>query len=85
MSYIPASIFDRCGAQRRTSKSKISKNYTKLFLSWCSQRFVFFRSVGKIYLFGFEIEDVEELKTKPETSGRDLAVGMDEAWYGTQI
>ena len=45
----------------------------------------FWRSVGKIYLFGIEIEDVEELKTKPETSGRDLAVGMDEAWYGTQI
>ena len=47
---------------------------------------IFFgRSVGKIYLFGIEIEDVEELKTKPETSGRDLAVGMDEAWYGAQI
>ena len=45
----------------------------------------FWRSVGKIYLFGIEIEDVEELKTKPETSGRDLAVGMDEAWYGAQI
>ena len=25
------------------------------------------------------------LRANPETSGRDLAVGMDEAWYGTQI
>ena len=41
----------------------------------------FLRSVGKIYLFGVEIEDIEELRAKPETSGRDLAVGMDEAWY----
>ena len=32
------------------------------------------RSIGKTYLFGIEIEDVEELKTKPETSGRNLAV-----------
>ena len=39
----------------------------------------------KIYLFGFEIEGIEELRTKPETSGRDLPVGMDKAWYGTQI
>ena len=45
----------------------------------------FLRSVGNIYLFGVEIEDVEALRAKPERSGRDLAVGMDEAWYGAQI
>ena len=30
-------------------------------------------------------EHVWVLRTNPETSGRDLAVGMDEAWYGAQI
>jgi hypothetical protein len=41
--------------------------------------------VGKMNLFGFDMEDMEELRTKQETSGRDLPFGMDKAWYGTQI
>ncbi len=38
-----------------------------------------------MYLFGFDMEDMEELRTEQETSGRDLAVGMGKAWYGIQI
>ena len=43
------------------------------------------KMVGKIYLFGLDIEDVEELRTKPETSSRDLSFGRDEARSGAQI
>ena len=35
--------------------------------------------------FGFDMEDMEKLRTKQETSGRDLPSGMDKAWYWTQI
>ena len=31
------------------------------------------------------MEDMEELRIKQETSGRDLPFGMDKAWYRTQI
>ena len=40
---------------------------------------------GKMDLFGVDLEDMEELKTKLETSGRDLPFGMDKAWYWTRI
>jgi len=35
-------------------------------------------------MFGFEIQDFEELKTKPGISSRDLSIGRDEAWSGAQ-
>ena len=38
---------------------------------------------GKMNLFGFDMEDMEELRTKLETSGRDLPLGMDKVRHGT--
>ncbi len=34
----------------------------------------------QIYLFGFEIQSFEECMPKPETSGRYLSFGGEEAW-----
>ena len=36
-------------------------------------------SIDKMYLFGFEIQSFEECMPKPETSGRYLSFGGDEA------
>ena len=36
-------------------------------------------------LFGVEVEDLEELGAKPETSGQKLTPDMGGAWYRPQI
>ena len=50
-----------------------------------NQRSIFLGTGRKMDLFGLEMEDMEELRTKLETTGRDLPFGIGKAWYVTQI